>query len=61
MYYIAKTKKKNQLYLILAISSSLEGFHGYHSRDTLFYTVAQILIIVYNFCVVNTDYNLVFE
>ena len=47
-----------QLHLILAIRSSLERSHGDHSRDTLLYTVAQILIILFNFCVINTDYNL---
>ena len=35
--------------------------HGDDSRDTLLYTVAQILIILFNFCVVNIDYNLVLE
>ena len=29
--------------------------------DTLLYTVAQILIILFNFCVVKSDYNLVLE
>ena len=42
-------------------SSSLERSHGDHSRDTLLYTVTQILIILFNFGVVNTDYNLVLE
>ena len=47
-------RRKIQLHLILAISSSLE-------RDTLLYTVAQLLIILFNFHVVNTDFNLVLE
>ena len=49
------TTKKN------STSSDSQYLIGDHSRDTLLYTVAQILIILFNFCVINTDYNLVLE
>ena len=49
--------KKNYTSSDTSYHSSLKRSHGDHSKDTLLYTVAQILIILFNFCVVNTDYN----
>ena len=57
VYDIGTTKKNSTT----SDTNSLERSHGEHSRDTLLYTVAQISIILFNFCVVNTDYNLVLE